>query len=67
MTAVLKIAGMTCQNCVRHVREALESAPGVEKVNVSLEPSLATVEGENLQVSALVASVTKAGYTAAPE
>ena len=30
----LKIGGMTCLNCVRHVREALQEVPGVEYAEV---------------------------------
>ncbi|AHF07548.1 heavy metal translocating P-type ATPase [Desulfitobacterium metallireducens] len=32
----LKVLGMTCEHCVRRVTKALESLPGIEKVEVSL-------------------------------
>ena len=55
----LLISGMTCSNCARHVREALESVPGVSNVDVSLDNSEAAVRwtGEEPDVPALVAAV----------
>lgn len=41
MTSNLKIEGMTCQNCARHVREALQGVPGVEYAEVDLDGGLA--------------------------
>ena len=40
----LSIDGMSCENCVRHVREALESLEGVVQVAVSLEKGEAELE-----------------------
>lgn len=37
----LSVYGMTCEHCVRRVKKALESLPEVEKVEVSLDKSLA--------------------------
>ena len=58
----LRITGMSCNNCVRHVSEALRGVPGVTKVEVTL-PDRATVEhagGPDM----LVAAVESAGYEA---
>jgi copper chaperone len=33
----IKVAGMTCQGCVRSVTRVLQAVPGVEHVEVSLE------------------------------
>src|SRR3954468_22905185 len=33
----LKVAGMTCGNCARHLTEALRAVPGVEHAAVALE------------------------------
>ena len=35
----LKVAGMTCEHCVRAATQALQSVPGVEQVEVSLPDS----------------------------
>ncbi len=69
MTSVLKIGGMTCQNCARHVREALQEVPGVEYAEVDLDAGSARVKagGKGPGLSALVEAVGRAGYTAAPE
>jgi len=37
------IGGMTCNNCARHVREAIQTVPGVHDANVTLENRRATV------------------------
>ena len=58
----LRITGMSCNNCVRHVSEALRGVPGVTKVEVTL-PDRATVEHEG-GTDKLVAAVESAGYEA---
>lgn len=60
----LSIDGMMCQNCVRHVKEALTSIEGVEEVNVSLENKSADVKGTNLNKDTLISAVKNAGYEA---
>ena len=71
-TLELPIAGMTCQNCVRHVGEALRNVPGVKSADVSLAESKASVELDEMVADReqLVSAVKSAGYqvgTAAPE
>jgi P-type Cu+ transporter len=66
VTANLKITGMTCQNCARHVREALQSVPGVDFAEVDLDGGRAEVRGD-ADFDALAQAVKKAGYEAAPE
>ncbi|MCR4944495.1 MAG: heavy-metal-associated domain-containing protein [Clostridium sp.] len=46
MKKVISIEGMSCENCVRHVTEALEAIEGVSSVVVSLDDNTATVETE---------------------
>jgi len=64
-TLELKVEGMTCQNCVAHVKRALEGAKGVARAEVDLKSGRAVVNGEALVADALVAAVVKAGYQAA--
>ena len=33
----VRVDGMSCNNCVKHVNEALSEITGVERVEVSLE------------------------------
>jgi copper chaperone CopZ len=62
----LKVGGMTCQNCVRHVSRALEGAGGVVSAEVDLDSGTATVriEAGSVDAGALVAAVRDAGYEA---
>ncbi len=67
MTSELKIGGMTCANCARHVREALQEVPGVQYAEVDLEAGRASVtvrDEESADDAELVAAVGRAGYAA---
>ena len=60
----LKIEGMTCDHCVKAVREALSTVPGVDRVaEVNLERGEALVSGEP-PTEALLAAVREEGYEA---
>jgi P-type Cu+ transporter len=63
----LTVRGMTCQNCARHVREAISSVPGVSTVSVNLDQNSANVRwtaGSTPNVAAAVRAVNEAGYEA---
>ena len=63
----LRVTGMTCSNCVRHVTEALQSVAGVASVTVRLEEGRAAVRwqpGAQPAVESLVVAVKQAGYEA---
>jgi copper chaperone CopZ len=63
-TTVLHIEGMSCQNCVRHVTEALTGVDGVQSVVVSLPDKSATVVSlDALSVQAARIAVEDAGYS----
>ncbi|MDH5752796.1 MAG: heavy-metal-associated domain-containing protein [Deltaproteobacteria bacterium] len=54
---------MTCQNCVRHVKEALEELDGVMEAQVSLEEKTATVKaGEGFSAQEAARAIEEAGY-----
>ena len=60
----LKVEGMSCEHCVRAVRDALADVEGVETVvEVSLERGEAMVEG-NPELAALVSAIEEEGYQA---
>lgn len=63
MTITLKVTGMTCQHCVRAVREALAAVPGVTAALVDLDSGTARVEGE-VAPPDLIHAVVDAGYQA---
>ncbi len=61
------VSGMTCNNCARHVTEAIQSVPGVRSATVSLENKNATVRwnsGAQKNVSAIIEAVEQSGYGA---
>ena len=64
-TIELDVQGMTCGSCVRHVTKALQSVPGVSRVEVDLANGRARVEGE-LQSGArpLIAALAQGDYAA---
>ncbi|MGZ8920072.1 MAG: heavy metal translocating P-type ATPase, partial [Limisphaerales bacterium] len=67
LTTDLYVSGMTCNNCVRHVTEALQSVPGVRTVSTQLESGTAQVrwvDPKSAKVEALFAAVEEAGYKA---
>lgn len=41
----INISGMTCQGCVKAVKEAIEKIPGIKNVIVNLEEGYAEYEG----------------------
>lgn len=61
----LKVHGMTCSNCVRHVHNALEELPGVDRASVDLESGAARVQwqaGQRPDSEAVFRAVREAGY-----
>ncbi len=62
-TLILNIEGMSCENCVKHVREALEDLKGVSSVEVNLSQNQARVEtGDVFDESGLGVAIDDAGY-----
>ncbi|MGB1696823.1 MAG: heavy metal translocating P-type ATPase [Thermoplasmatota archaeon] len=57
----IPVTGMTCSNCVKHVRKALEAVPGVRSVDVNLATETATVH-HDASLRALHKAIQKAGY-----
>ena len=64
----LSISGMTCAACATRVEKSLRKVPGVSDAVVNLATEVATITFAPgaVQVPALVASVEKTGYGAAP-
>lgn len=63
----VEVGGMTCQNCVRHVREALEAVDGVASAKVDLDHHHALVHWKPQAApnpTALVSAVISAGFDA---
>jgi Cu+-exporting ATPase len=66
-TTRLRVDGMTCNNCARHVTEACQGVPGVFSAAVSLTTNTAAIRWNSapeINVSALLAAITRAGFQA---
>lgn len=65
MEKTLNVEGMMCQNCVRHVKNALEGVDGVVSAEVSLENNNAVVTLDaDVADDVLIAAVVEEGYGA---
>lgn len=63
MKKTLSIEGMTCQNCARHVTEALHGIEGVSSVSIDLPGKKAELEAtESVSNEALENAVKEVGY-----
>ncbi|HHW23047.1 MAG TPA: heavy-metal-associated domain-containing protein [Clostridiaceae bacterium] len=63
MIKKITIEGMSCQHCVRHVREALEELAGVKTAKVNLESKTAEVElDQDVDDEKIKAAISDAGY-----
>ena len=66
MTTSYSITGMTCDNCVRHVSEALRELPGVTDVAVDLAAARADVTSDApVPREAVGGALDDAGYALA--
>lgn len=63
-TTTLKVRGMTCGSCARHVDEALRALPGVHDVEVRLQGGEVIVchDPRLAREAALTAAIAEAGY-----
>ena len=65
----LRVDGMTCSNCARHVTEAIQGVPGVDSATISLAARRASVRWRTdaaTDAQALIQAVRAAGFTARP-
>jgi copper chaperone CopZ len=64
MNQTLSIAGMTCENCRRHVTEALAALPGVRSVRVDLASGTASLETDRaVGLPEAAKALEEAGYS----
>ncbi len=66
-TTELQVEGMTCNNCARHVTEAIQGVSGVQSASVSLQKKSAAVrwtpDGAQ-NIPAVLTAISQAGYEA---
>jgi copper chaperone CopZ len=65
-TVALTIGGMSCQHCVRAVREALEAVPGVTVEQVAIGTAAVSFDPALASPQVIAAAVSDAGYDAVP-
>ena len=67
-TTTLRVAGMTCGMCERHVMRAIEGMTGVMDVEVNLNQQQVTVHhlADWIDTLSLTAALRDAGYAARP-
>ncbi len=59
----IKVNGMMCGNCEKHVKKALEAIDGITSVEASHADSLVTIETtKDIDEAAIKAAVADAGY-----
>lgn len=64
-TTEFTVTGMTCENCEKHVREEVETIPGVTVLEVSKDSGVLRVSSEGpVDEAAVIAAVDEAGYEA---
>ena len=64
-TIELSVTGMTCDHCVNAVTNAVKEVAGVSAVEVRLAENAATVQGDIIDVAAVIAAIAEEGYAAA--
>ena len=65
MTREYRVTGMTCEHCVRAVREEVSAVDGVEEVEVELASGRLEVRGAAVADADVRAAVEEAGYAVA--
>ncbi len=68
ITVNIGVDGMVCESCVHAIEETVGRMDGVEKVEVDLETTKATIEFDESKVSReeVEAAIEKLGYTVTP-
>ena len=64
METKLTVQGMTCEMCVKHVKQGLENVPGVQSAAVDLAAKTAIVQSTDVDPDILIEAVQEEGYDA---
>lgn len=62
-TIVLTLQGLSCEHCIKRVKETLEARDDVQSAQVALDQAAVT---GTANAAELIASIKQAGYDAAP-
>lgn len=63
-TERIAIEGMTCGNCVRHVRQALENLEGVDVKNVEIGSAEVSFDPGDIDRDEIIEAIREEGYRA---
>lgn len=63
----LRIDGMSCDHCVRAVRQALEAVPGVAVRAVAVGTATVEFDDREVPLERVLDAVNDEGYAATPE
>ncbi len=62
--SIIKVSGMKCDHCVKHVTKAISEIRGVKDVTVDLNSGTATFEKEDfVDINDIKQAIIKAGYS----
>jgi len=65
-TQTITVSGMTCDHCVKSVKDELTKIEGVTDVEVTLSSGAVTITSEHpVELEAVTAAVDEAGYEVA--
>ena len=68
MLTILNVDGMSCEHCVKAVKDAAESVDGVMGATVSLEKKTAEIEhGEDVSIELIIQAIEEEGYEVAQQ
>lgn len=62
MKETIKIEGMSCNNCVKHVTNALNGLEGVEVINVELGNGNVEIENNKVSKEVIAKAIDDIGY-----
>ncbi|NQT74296.1 MAG: heavy-metal-associated domain-containing protein [Chloroflexi bacterium] len=63
MKTTIKVSGMSCANCVRHMSEALQGLDGIKDVQIDLPTGEVTFEKvDSVTMDEVATVVQEAGY-----
>lgn len=63
MQTVLKVEGMSCGHCEKHVKNALEEISGVQSASASHVEKQVVVEHNNdVNIEEIIAAIVEVGY-----
>ncbi len=59
---LIKIEGMMCSNCERHVKDALENIKGIKVETISYKDKVAIIKADRINEDEIKEVISKAGY-----